>query len=113
MEARMADRGLDQHERSTLERCETGRTLGTIRHVLVPLDGSRVAECVLPFATLVARVFGAKVTLLRVLEAHSGPAASPHLDPLEWEMSLTAARNDLGRIAGDLPPVGAIPRAEV
>jgi len=51
------------------------------RMVLVPLDGSRLAEAVLPAATAVARVFGARVTLLHVIEAQA-PATihgEPHL----------------------------------
>jgi len=36
-------------------------------HILVPLDGSQLAECVLPHAVALARAFDAKVTLLRVL----------------------------------------------
>ncbi len=38
------------------------------RHVLVPLDGSRLAEAVLPVTAAFARALGAKVTLLHVVE---------------------------------------------
>jgi len=38
------------------------------RHMLVPLDGSRLAEAVLPVTAAFARVLGAKVTLLHVVE---------------------------------------------
>jgi len=36
-------------------------------HVLVPLGGSPLAECVLPHTVAVAQAFGAQVTLLQVL----------------------------------------------
>lgn len=39
-----------------------------IAHLLVPLDGSRLAEATLPAATTVAERLGARVTLLHVLE---------------------------------------------
>jgi nucleotide-binding universal stress UspA family protein len=38
------------------------------KHLLVPLDGSALAESVLPVATVFARMFGAKITLLHVIE---------------------------------------------
>jgi nucleotide-binding universal stress UspA family protein len=38
------------------------------RSILVPLDGSRLAEAALPYATLLARALGASVALLHVLE---------------------------------------------
>jgi nucleotide-binding universal stress UspA family protein len=38
------------------------------KHLLVPLDGSRMAEASLPAAVYLARTFGAVVTLLHVIE---------------------------------------------
>ncbi len=54
--------------------------------ILVPLDGSPLAEVVLPHAELFARIFGASIYLLRVLEPisyHENPAA---VDPLRWQI---------------------------
>jgi len=48
------------------------------RHLLVPLDGSRLAESVLPLAGSLARGFEAAVTLLHVIER--GPPAHVHGD---------------------------------
>jgi nucleotide-binding universal stress UspA family protein len=39
-----------------------------VRHILVPLDGSSLAEAVLPTAATMARAFDARVTLFHVLE---------------------------------------------
>ena len=39
-----------------------------VRHVLVPLDGSALAEAALPAAAATAAAFGARVTLFHVLE---------------------------------------------
>lgn len=41
------------------------------RSVLVPLDGSRLSEAVLPTVALVAQRSGARVTLLHVVERHA------------------------------------------
>jgi len=46
------------------------------KHILLPLDGSVLAESVLPAAAYLARVFGAKVTLVHIIE--KGAAASIH-----------------------------------
>jgi nucleotide-binding universal stress UspA family protein len=48
------------------------------RHLLVPLDGSRLAESVLPVAASLAGGFQATVTLLHVIER--GPPAHVHGD---------------------------------
>jgi nucleotide-binding universal stress UspA family protein len=59
-----------------------------INHVLIPLDGSVLAEGVLPSAIELARLFAARVTLLRVIDS---PA--PSLDPATgpWKPAQEAA----------------------
>jgi nucleotide-binding universal stress UspA family protein len=42
------------------------------KHLLVPLDGSRLAESVLPAASYLAQTLGARVTLIHVIE-HDAP----------------------------------------
>lgn len=113
MEPRTAERWRAREGSSTLDSSDTGRSWPGIRHVLVPLDGSQLAECVLPFAAVVAQAFAARVTLLRVLEAHRGPAVSPRVDPLLWEISQGAARNELSRIAGEFEPALTTPSVEI
>ncbi|HLY21507.1 MAG TPA: universal stress protein [bacterium] len=46
----------------------------TIRRILVPLDGSRLAEWVLPPAASLARHLGARLTLLHVTERDAPPS---------------------------------------
>ena len=48
-----------------------------IGSVIVPLDGSRTAEGALPRATSIARSTGARLILLRAVQAHSFPGADP------------------------------------
>lgn len=52
-----------------------------IRHILVPLDGSRLAESVLPAAAAMADGFGAQVTLLHIIEERAPETVhgQPHL----------------------------------
>lgn len=54
--------------------------------ILVPLDGSALAEGAIPHAEQFARIFGSSIHLLRVLEPisyHENPAA---VDPLRWQL---------------------------
>ncbi|MFQ5895351.1 MAG: universal stress protein [Nitrospinota bacterium] len=46
-------------------------------HILVPLDGSPLAEAILPLVEELAKVHGARVTLLRVAYAHPIPGVDP------------------------------------
>jgi nucleotide-binding universal stress UspA family protein len=74
-----------------------------IRHVLVPLDGSPLAECALPWAVAVAQALGARMTLLHVLERPAASSAtSHHHDAVDWEMRRAEAQNQLSRIDRDL-----------
>jgi nucleotide-binding universal stress UspA family protein len=56
------------------------------KRILVPLDGSPLAERTIPHAELFARIFGASIILLQVLEPtsyHENPKA---VDPLSWQI---------------------------
>jgi nucleotide-binding universal stress UspA family protein len=54
----------------------------TTQHILVPLDGSEVGERALPHAAQLARLFGARVTLARVVE----PLPLPHAEAGAWSV---------------------------
>ncbi len=56
------------------------------KHILVPLDGSPLAERALPHAEHFARVFGAELTLLQVLEPNARPGSQQAVDPLNWQI---------------------------
>lgn len=74
-----------------------------IRHLLVPLDGSGLAECALPFAVAVAQALSARITLLRVLELRGGTGtAERHVDPVDWEILRAEAHGQLGNLDADL-----------
>jgi nucleotide-binding universal stress UspA family protein len=65
---------------------EGGRAM-KIDTILVPLDGSRVAEAALMPAVDLAREVHAKVVLLRAAEAHPLPMA----DPVESQVAVVSA----------------------
>jgi nucleotide-binding universal stress UspA family protein len=54
--------------------------------ILVPLDGSKLAERALPHAVHVAAIFHSQLVLLRVLEAGGAGAGANLIDPLSWQI---------------------------
>jgi nucleotide-binding universal stress UspA family protein len=60
-------------------------------HILVPLDGSSLAECVLPHAVAIAKAFDAQITLVQVLEQPSASLRLQKADPLDWYLEKSAA----------------------
>ena len=59
--------------------------------ILVPLDGSQLAECVLPHVVAIARSFDAEITLLRILEKNHANASAQLFDLLNWQINKTRA----------------------
>jgi len=61
------------------------------QNLLVPLDGSVLAECVLPHAVAMAKAFDAQITLLNVIEQPTEAFGRPKSDPLDWYLKKTEA----------------------
>lgn len=59
--------------------------------ILVPLDGSQLAECVLPHAAAFARAFNSEITLLRILEKNQTGVTVQLFDLLNWQIQKTKA----------------------
>jgi len=59
--------------------------------ILVPLDGSQIADCVLPHVVSIARPFNAEVTLLRMLEKNQTGQSAQLFDLLNWQINKTRA----------------------
>jgi nucleotide-binding universal stress UspA family protein len=78
--------------------------------ILLPLDRSPLAECVLPHAVAVARAFESQVTLLNVLESQDRPSWRRAVDPLTWRIRRGEAESYLGDLALRLQVAGV--RAE-
>jgi nucleotide-binding universal stress UspA family protein len=60
--------------------------------ILVPLDGSLLAECVLPHTVAIARAFDAKIMLLRVLDKNQAHESAQLFDLLNWQITKTEAK---------------------
>lgn len=69
--------------------------------VLVPLDGSSLAEAAIPHAAAVATTFGAEILLLRVIPTRQRNGAAP-MDIIDSRLCQAEAKAYLGAVAADL-----------
>jgi nucleotide-binding universal stress UspA family protein len=69
------------------------------KHILIPLDGSSLAECVLPHAVAVARAFEAKATVLQVVEQPPAVGPTRSVDPFSWTIVKSEAEAYLNGVA--------------
>jgi nucleotide-binding universal stress UspA family protein len=70
--------------------------------ILVPLDGSILAEQAIPHAAQFARIFGSSITLLQVLDPTSYHENFNPVDPLSWQIRKTEADMHMRDIAARL-----------
>jgi nucleotide-binding universal stress UspA family protein len=68
--------------------------------ILLPLDGSVMAERVIPHAELFSRIFGSKIVLLQILDPGNNHESMINIDPLSWQIRKTEAEKYLNGIAG-------------
>ena len=77
-----------------------------INHILVPLDGSTLAECVLPHVMAIAKATNARVTLLHVMEHTHHEGRTPAVDPVDWHLQKRELEMYLEQIANRLQNSG-------
>lgn len=77
--------------------------------ILVPLDGSSLAECVLPHLVALTKAFDAQIILLQVLESETEDGRREPVDPLAWRMRHAEAESYLEEVADRLRAVGVDP----
>jgi nucleotide-binding universal stress UspA family protein len=82
-----------------------GRKKTLFSHILVPLDGSSLAEKVLPHVVTLARSFNPRLTLFRAVGEDSA-ARQSIVDPVNWQMVRSQAQAHLDEVAGRLQDVG-------
>jgi nucleotide-binding universal stress UspA family protein len=82
-------------------------------HILVPLDGSSLAECVLPHLVAIARAYNSQVSLLRVLDPARVTTRPQLVDPFDWQIRKTEAETYLREKALALEAEQIHPRIEV
>lgn len=68
-------------------------------HILVPLDGSALAECVLPHAAAIALAFNARITLLHVVDLPHEVKGEQAIDPLDFYLRKREAEVYLDNIS--------------
>jgi nucleotide-binding universal stress UspA family protein len=73
-----------------------------INHILVPLDGSMLAECVLPHVMAMASVMNSRVTLTQVVQHLHNGWEIPIVDPIDWHLRKHESENYIERIASRL-----------
>ena len=74
--------------------------------ILVPLDGSLLAECVLPHVVAIGRAFNAKIILLQVVEKIRSGSSTELFDLVNWQFNKTEAKLYLERISARLQESG-------
>ena len=67
--------------------------------ILVPLDRSPLAECVLPHAVAVARSLDSQLMLLHILSLSDRQDGLRAVDPLEWQLRRAEAESYLEGVA--------------
>jgi len=77
--------------------------------ILIPLDQSPIAECVLPHAVAFAGVYDAQVTLIHVMECPFAGDRYQPIDPLTWQLSKAEAEVYLSDVADRLNRAGLTP----
>jgi nucleotide-binding universal stress UspA family protein len=69
------------------------------QRILVPLDGSSLAECVLPHILTIGKSFEAAITFLRVLDPVGAVTRPRPVDPLDWQIRKAEAETYLHSLA--------------
>ncbi len=82
-----------------------------LEHILIPLDGSSLAECVLPHGLAMAGALGARATVLQVVEQSKAAGRTRAIDPLEWHYSEAQAGAYLQEVGERLRQAG-LPTAQ-
>jgi nucleotide-binding universal stress UspA family protein len=81
--------------------------------ILVPLDGSQLAECVFPHVSAMAHSFEAEITLLRILEKNQAGAPAQLFDLLNWQINKTKAALYLEKMKARMQEAGLQARTVV
>jgi nucleotide-binding universal stress UspA family protein len=78
--------------------------------ILVPLDQSPIAECVLPHLVAFADVYDAQVTLIHVMECPTAANRLQPIDPFAWRLCKAEAEAYLNDVVDRLCQAGLDPK---
>jgi nucleotide-binding universal stress UspA family protein len=70
--------------------------------ILLPLDGSAMAERSIPHAIEFARIFNSKILVLHVLESEISSEQIVHTEPLKWQLHKAKSELYLHKIANQM-----------
>jgi len=76
------------------------------KRILLPLDSSKLAECVLPHLVAIAQICEPEVLLMRVSEPFGVTARLRLIDPVDWQVRKGEAKSYLSGIAERLQNAG-------
>jgi len=76
------------------------------KRILLPLDSSKLAECVLPHLVAIAQISEPEVQLMRVLEPFGVTARMRMIDPVDWQIRKAESESYLSGIAERLMNAG-------
>jgi nucleotide-binding universal stress UspA family protein len=76
------------------------------KRILLPLDSSNLAECVLPHLVAIAQIGEPEVFLMRVLEPFGVTARMRMIDPVDWQIRKAETESYLAGIAERLKNAG-------
>lgn len=74
--------------------------------ILVPLDGSLLAECVLPQVVSIGQAFNGQIMLIQVLDKNPAGSSGQLFDLLNWQINKTEAKLYLDRVCTRLKKSG-------
>ena len=74
--------------------------------ILVPLDQSPIAECVLPHLVAFSQIYDAHVTLIHVMECPTAANRLQPIDPLSWQLCKSEAEAYLNDVVKRLSGAG-------
>ena len=78
-----------------------------LNRILLPLDGSRLAETVMPHALACARAADSVIMLVHVLQKSDDHNGTPTVDPLDWHLRKMEAELYLEKVAALFTEAGA------
>lgn len=80
--------------------------MALFNHILIPLDGSQLAEGILPHAVALSDA-DTRMTLIRVLQVDCDTTKDQPVNPLDWQIVRAEAESYLDKIASELRTAGA------
>jgi len=83
------------------------------KRILLPLDRSALAECVLPHTIAIARAFESQVTLLHVMETPREARWRRAMDPLNWQIRKAEAKTYLHDLDLRLQAAGLLTETQI